>query len=305
MNKDSVAFNYMMVILVMMIWGLNVVILKVLVDELPPLPMTAVRITIASVTAYLIIKMSYTFRKVTKNELFLIIISAIFGVIIHHLFLAIGLTTINASNAALILALVPVTTAVFASIFLGEAVTLLKFLGFVLALIGVFFIQGASFSEFVMSKGELIVFISMFAQALGFIFTRKVTITLDSKQVTSWSMIVGSTGLLLLSFVLDFEGVQEIASPNPFYVYILLIVSAVGATALGYIIYNSSIQKVGASNTVVFNNLVPFFGLVFSVIFLNEAVSLEQIIGFLFIIIGIIFGTGYAEYKFLKRRNKV
>lgn len=295
----------MMVILVMMIWGLNVVILKVLVDELPPLPMTAVRITIASVTAYLIIKFSYSFRKVTKNELFLIIISAIFGVIIHHLFLAVGLTTINASNAALILALVPVTTALFASIFLGEAVTMLKFLGFVLALIGVFFIQGASFSEFVMSKGELIVFISMFAQALGFIFTRKVTITLDSKQVTSWSMIIGSAGLLLLSFVLDFEGVEELASPKPFYIYILLIVSAVGATALGYIIYNSSIQKVGASNTVVFNNLVPFFGLVFSVIFLNEVVSLEQIIGFLFIIIGIIFGTGYAEYKFLKKRDRV
>lgn len=182
---------------------------------------------------------------------------------------------------------------------------MLKFLGFVLALIGVFFIQGASFSEFVMSKGELIVFISMFAQALGFIFTRKVTITLDSKQVTSWSMIIGSAGLLLLSFVLDFEGVEELASPKPFYIYILLIVSAVGATALGYIIYNSSIQKVGASNTVVFNNLVPFFGLVFSVIFLNEVVSLEQIIGFLFIIIGIIFGTGYAEYKFLKKRDRV
>lgn len=304
MNKDSVVFNYMMVILVMMIWGLNVVILKVLVDELPPLPMTAVRITIASVTAYLIIKFSYSFRKVTKNELFLIIISAIFGVIIHHLFLAVGLTTINASNAALILALVPVTTALFASIFLGEAVTMLKFLGFVLALIGVFFIQGASFSEFVMSKGELIVFISMFAQALGFIFTRKVTITLGSKQVTSWSMIIGSAGLLLLSFVLDFESVQEIASPKPFYLYILLIVSAVGATALGYIIYNSSIQKVGASNTVVFNNLVPFFGLVFSVIFLNEIVSSEQIIGFFFIIIGIIFGTGYAEYKFFKKRDR-
>jgi drug/metabolite transporter (DMT)-like permease len=293
-----------MVILVMVIWGLNVVILKVLVSELPPLPMTAIRVTIASITAYLFIRLTQSFRRSTKNELLLIVLSAICGVILHHLLLAIGLTTINASNASLILALVPITTAMFAALFLKEAVTRLKFLGFILAFVGVFFIQGASFTSFNMSKGELIVFISMIAQALGFIFTRKVTVTMDSKQVTAWSMLIGSCGLLILSFILDYDGVQAMLSPKPGYVYTLLIISAFGATALGYIIYNASLQKVGASNTVVFNNLVPLFGLIFSSLFLNEVITMEQITGFIFIVAGIIFGTGYAEYVFLKQRKQ-
>ncbi|MFD2829134.1 DMT family transporter [Corticicoccus populi] len=305
MKKDSLLFNYLMVILVMLIWGLNVVILKVLVDELPPLPMTAVRVTIASITAYLFIRMTQSFRRATKNEFLLIVLSAVCGVILHHLLLAVGLQTINASSAALILALVPITTALFATLFLKEAVTRLKFLGFVLAFAGVFFIQGASFTSFNMSTGELVVFISMVAQALGFIFTRKVTVTMDSRQVTAWSMLIGSFGLLILSFVLDFEGVKEITAPHSMYIYVLLIMSAVGATALGYIIYNASIQKVGASNTVVFNNLVPLFGLIFSSIFLNEIITTEQITGFIFIVAGILFGTGYFEYIFSKyRKNK-
>lgn len=303
MNRDSLLFNYLMVVLVMLIWGVNVVILKVLVTELPPLAMTTVRVTIASVAAYFLIRVSSRFRRTTKNELFLIIMSAICGVILHHLLLAVGLTTINASNAALILALVPITTAIFAAIFLKEAVTFLKFIGFVLAFIGVFFIQGASLTEFKISQGELIVFGSMVTQAFGFIFTRKATVTLDSKQVTAWSMLIGSTGLLILSFVLDIDGVGEMLTPKPMFVYLLLLASALGATTLGYIIYNASIQKVGASNTVVFNNLVPLFGLISSVVFLNEVITASEITGFIFIVAGILFGTGYLEYVFSKKRT--
>ncbi|WP_250129862.1 EamA family transporter [Jeotgalicoccus sp. WY2] len=64
-------------------------------------------------------------------------------------------------------------------------------------------------------------------------------------------------------------------------------------TGFGYIIYNSAIQQIGAGQTVIFNNFVPFFGVVFSVIFLNEMITASQVIGFIFVVIGVLFGTGY------------
>lgn len=80
---------------------------------------------------------------------------------------------INASNASLILALVPLTTAILAFLFLGEQLTKLRMIGFILALTGVFFIQGGSFSNMQLSQGELILFIAMFVQAISFIFVKR------------------------------------------------------------------------------------------------------------------------------------
>lgn len=72
----------------------------------------------------------------------------------------------------------------------------------------------------------------------------------------------------------------------------------------GHLIFSASIQKIGAAQTAVFNNFVPFFGLVSSAVFLNETIALSQVVGFLFIVTGVLFGTGYIEKQREKRLRK-
>jgi drug/metabolite transporter (DMT)-like permease len=302
-DQKRLLLIYGLVFFVTAIWGLNMVLIKVLVEHLPPQTMTAFRIMMAGITALIIIVLGKSFRRLSKREWIYTLLGCVFGVILHHSLIAIGLTIIDASNASLILSLVPLTTAILAVLFLGEQLTKLRIIGFILALTGVFFIQGGSFSNMQLSQGELILFIAMFVQAISFIFVKKATATLDSKQVTTIMYLLGSIGLLIISFITEPKGFNEMTSAT-FFIYFLFIVSGVVATGVGYIVFYAAIQQIGAGKTAIFNNFVPFFGLVFSALFLNETITASQLIGFVFIVAGVLFGTGYIEKQWAKKHNR-
>ncbi|TWT07685.1 DMT family transporter [Planococcus sp. CPCC 101016] len=304
MNQRQLLLTYGSVFLVTAIWGLNMVIIKVLVEDLPPQTMTAFRIMMAGVTALIIIVLGKSFRRLSKREWIYTLFGMLFGVVLHHLLIAVGLTMIDASNASLILALVPLTTAILAVLFLGEQLTKIRIIGFLLALIGVFFIQGGSFSGMQLSQGELLLFIAVLVQAISFIFVKKATATMDSKQITTIMYLVGSIGLLIISLITEPEGLPQMTSASPF-TYFLFIVSGVVATGVGYIVFNAAIEKIGAGQTAIFNNFVPFFGLVFSALFLSETITIPQLIGFVFIVSGVLFGTGYIERVWVNRRRRI
>lgn len=303
MKERGLIFTYGLVFFITAIWGLNVVFLKVLVENMPAQTMTAFRIMIAGVTALIIVLFTKELRRLTKREWTFTILGMIFGVMAHHLFLALGLQSIPASNASLILALVPIATAVLGVIFLGEKLTKARITGFVLALFGVFLIQGATVDAFSLSIGEGMLFMSMFAQAISFIFIKKATATLDSKAVTTVMYLSGSIGLLILALVMEPSGLEGMAEASVG-VYAVLFMSGIVATGIGHMVFNSAIQKIGASKTAIFNNFVPFFGVIFSVIFLKEVININQIIGFVFIVTGVLFGTGYIERVLKKRKLK-
>ncbi len=303
MKERGLIFTYGLVFFITAIWGLNVVFLKVLVENMPAQTMTAFRIMIAGVIALIIVLFTKELRRLTKREWTFTILGMIFGVMAHHLFLALGLQSIPASNASLILALVPIATAVLGVIFLGENLTKARITGFVLALFGVFLIQGATVDAFSLSIGEGMLFMSMFAQAISFIFIKKATATLDSKAVTTVMYLSGSLGLLILALVMEPSGLEGMAEASVG-VYAVLFMSGIVATGIGHMVFNSAIQKIGASKTAIFNNFVPFFGVIFSVIFLKEVININQIIGFVFIVTGVLFGTGYIERVLKKRKLK-
>ena len=303
MKERGLIFTYGLVFFITAIWGLNVVFLKVLVENMPAQTMTAFRIMIAGVIALIIVLFTKELRRLTKREWTFTILGMIFGVMAHHLFLALGLQSIPASNASLILALVPIATAVLGVIFLGENLTKARITGFVLALFGVFLIQGATVDAFSLSIGEGMLFMSMFAQAISFIFIKKATATLDSKAVTTVMYLSGSLGLLILALVMEQSGLEGMAEASVG-VYAVLFMSGIVATGIGHMVFNSAIQKIGASKTAIFNNFVPFFGVIFSVIFLKEVININQIIGFVFIVTGVLFGTGYIERVLKKRKLK-
>ena len=303
MKQNKNMLIYLLVFIIMVLCGLNIVILKLLVTELPPATMTAFRIMIAGVTTLCILVLTRSFRKMTKQEWIYILLGTLFGVVLHHSLLAISLTMIDASSAALILALVPLTTVILAIFFLGEKLTGARLLGISLALAGVFFIQGESFTSFEFSLGEVLIFTSMLVQAISFIFIKKATATIDSKQITTMMFLTGSIGLVILSFIIEPGSFSQMFTASPF-IYVLFIFSGMVVTGFGYIIYNSAIQQIGAGQTVIFNNFVPFFGVVFSVIFLYEMITASQVIGFIFVVIGVLFGTGYIEFIFSQRNRR-
>src|SRR5699024_12715762 len=111
---------------------------------MPAQTMTAFRIMIAGVIALIIVLFTKELRRITKREWTFTILGMIFGVIAHQLFLALGLQSITASKASLILALVPIATAVLEMIFLGEMLNKARITGFALDLFVRLLLKGST-----------------------------------------------------------------------------------------------------------------------------------------------------------------
>ncbi|HHY21696.1 MAG TPA: DMT family transporter [Bacilli bacterium] len=303
MNRSKLLI-YFSLVLVMFFWGMNVIALKVLVTSFPPIMLTAFRVFIAGVLVTVVVLFKNEIRRLTRREWGYLLLSSLFGIIGHHIFLTYGLVNTTASNSSIILALLPLTTALLARVLLGEQLSRSRFLGIILGFIGVMFIvlQG----ELQLGKqalGDFYIFLCMLFQGLSFITIKNLSNTLNSRQLTAMMLIIGSIAMFFISLFVEASPLQAMMSGTSF-AWLLLIGSAVLATAVGQMIYNRSIHQLGASEAAVFINLAPFFGLIGSVVFLGEEISWKQMAGFIFIVIGVILGAGVLD-KRIRRRKKL
>lgn len=298
--------TYGLLIIVMAIWGLNVVAVKYLVEYFPPVMMQSLRIGIAGLCAIIVLYFIKDLRRLTKREWGFTALAALFGQVGHHSMLAIGLVETSASNASLILGLIPLTTAIFAMFFLGDQLTKLRLLGIISGFAGVTFVvlnpaEGISG----VSQGDLYVFVSMVSQVISFIIIKVVTNTLSSRQMTGVMLLLGSVSLFVLSFFFEPQSLSEITVQNQT-VWVIFFSSAILATGLGHLLYNAAIQKIGAGQTAIFNNCVPLFALIGSFFLLGEPIYLSQLVGFFFIVCGVLLGTGYIEQiLYTKRKHRL
>src|SRR5699024_10289504 len=125
------------IVFVMFLWGLNVVAIKVIVDQFPTVTITSLRVFIAAIIVWLILMVKKETRLPNKKEFIFILFATFTGVVGHHYFLSVGLTETTASNSGLILGTVPLTTSIFAAILLKEKLTILRIIGLVIGLSGV------------------------------------------------------------------------------------------------------------------------------------------------------------------------
>jgi drug/metabolite transporter (DMT)-like permease len=301
----SKPFVYLSLVAIMMIWGLNVIALKILVNHFSPVTLTSFRIFTAGLVVILILFFIGQLRKLTRKEVMYIGTAALFSVVAHHLFLAVGLTKTTASNAGLILGLVPLVTSVLAIVFLGNRFTVFRFIGILLGFTGVVFVvlNGKSGIHHV-SIGDFYIFLSVISQAISFIMIKKATETLDARVMTGWMLLFGSALLFIISLWMEPDGLSSMTNWTPS-LWVIFLASAVLATALGHMFYNKAIQQIGAAESAIFINLNPLFSLLGAYLFLGESISHSQIMGFILIVIGVILGSGVLdESGVLSRRSK-
>ncbi|MBU6079930.1 DMT family transporter [Allobacillus halotolerans] len=296
---------YLILFLVVAAWGFNVTATKILVTNFTPVTMTAARIFVAGVFVFIFLTFMKRVRRLTKREWRTVAIASLFSVVGHQYFLSVGLTETTASNGGMILGTVPLMTAIMAVIFLGDRLTWVRVVGFLLGITGVSFIViigNEGLSE--ISIGDVHVFLSVIAQAISFIIIAKASPTLDPRLLTGYMLVIGSIGLLGIGLVLEPNGLDSLFGQSNIGIWAIFLASAVIATALGHMFYNDSIGKVGPAATAIFLNLNPFFALISAVLFLDEVIGFAQVLGFFLILVGVFFGSGAYEEMRRKRRLK-
>lgn len=294
---------YWMLVGVMFAWGANVPMLKFIGTHVPPVTVTGIRILMASLAVFLILKILNILRLPTKREWKYILVGSLTNVLLHHLFLNLGLAVTSATSGGLILGMGPILTAISAAIFLKYFPSKLQWLGLLLGISGVTIAVLVGSTGLDTNIGDLYIFISILSQVLSYMVVVKAARTLDPRVMTAYMMGVGSIGLIITSLILEPGGMVEFLDAPPMF-WLIFLASGLISTALGHMIYNYAIGQAGATQSAIFMNLNPLFAMILSSIFLGEILTLRHIIGFLFIVAGVMLGSGAAEDLYKKHKAK-
>ncbi|WP_077329183.1 DMT family transporter [Virgibacillus siamensis] len=296
---------YILLLVVMLMWGLNVSAIKVLVSAIDPILLTSFRVMTAGIMVLIICKIMGIFRLPYKHEWLTILYIAVFNVILHHSLVAVGLEITSGINGGLILGTMPLVTVLMAFIVLRQRITWLRMSGFILGFIGVVMttLSGAGGLAAV-SIGDVIVFIGVLVQGFSFMLISKLKPTLDPRLVTGYMLTLGAVVIFLVSQAFG-AGIHQITNLIAWPLGAIFLFSAIFATAFGHMTYNYAIKKVGPAETAIFINLNTLFAVTGAAVFLHEVIKINHIIGFLFILCGVFIGTGALEHVIKNRKQKV
>jgi drug/metabolite transporter (DMT)-like permease len=280
-------FVYFLMVVVVMVWGVSWPIGRIVAQSLNPLTAAFFRFTIALPFFFMAaILVEKNIKVERKYHLKLAILGGL-QVTLYNFFFLSGLRYTSSSDATLIIAINPSLTAIIASkLYLDEKLTVNRIFGLVIALLGVFVVVSQSPNVDVDNRnlGNLIIFFAALTWATFAAFARPLLKTIKPLTFTAWASFYGWIFLVILSPI-DGTWFVDISLK----IALSLIYLALAAGVFGNIVFNSSVKAIGPSRAAIFVNLVPMFGIVSSIILLEEKFSYWYLVALFFILMGVYF----------------
>lgn len=290
--QDPTKMNriFFLLLFVVVLWGINVVMLKYLTRYYPPLALVPIRLCLATCLLLPCIVRKYGFLRPEPRAWKYIFGVAAFAIFLHQITMTWGIAHTSSTHAALILGLNPLFTTVLASLLIGEHFTRAKGLGILLGFSGVLLVVSGKEAGSATFIGDFVMFGATLTAVIGSLFVKKATTSLPPLVVTAYSHFAASVALMVMGISVNstwyFEGAFD---PLPI---VVILFSSLVNTALGALWWNTGIQQVGASTTSLFQNGIPVVGVFASAAFLGEVLNWTHLAALLLVLTGVSLGTG-------------
>ncbi|MCE7734159.1 MAG: DMT family transporter [Candidatus Heimdallarchaeota archaeon] len=283
-QNQSQKLTYILLTFTAFFWGSAFPVAKIVTEKLPPATAALYRFVIALPIFFIIAKVK-TGQVGIKLKYHAY--AAIFGIqqvaMYNYLFFK-GVSLTSASNATLIVSTGPIIIAVIASfLFADERLTRGRIVGLISAFVGVVLI--ITFSPNKESgglTGDLIIFLSAVIFATYTLFSRYCFKFMSPYVLTAWGAFYG----IIVLFFLSLPERDETKTIDGDLILALLYLS-LAAGVIGFLVYNWGANEIGPTRASIFVNSVPMFGVITSVVILDEVFSVWHVISFSMIVAGV------------------
>ena len=260
-------------------WATNIMIGRLVRDQIGPLTLTAARYVVASIVFAFVLRARPVQERRLGKDWLMLGAMALTGVVLFAPTLYFGLSYTQAINGTLINGIGPLLTAAFAAWLLREPFSGRQLLGAVLALGGVavllFGSASGSSKALSLNVGDLLIVLAVTFWALYSVATRRVVRDRSPVSATALSMFLGLPVLLVLA-ILEYR--VHPAAWTPRLVGLVVYVGLVPA-ALGFLCWNAGVKLLGAGGAMVFYNTLPLYGALFGFMLLGETLGLAHLAG--------------------------
>ncbi len=263
-------------------WGLNFVLLKVLVGVLPPHTMNTFR-TLVAAAGFLMLSRGAGLRRIPRRDALWILAFGFVGNGLFQWFLMEGVLRTPASIAAVANATNPAWLALVAYLWLGERLSLSGYLGIALAGLGVALLGfGGGGGE--VGVGVLLLVLASLAWAVYSVSAR----TVGSRYPLLAWVSLGYVGGMLPYWLFNLPGLFALDYPGvPLWAWVGVAASGLLANLVAYLAWMRGVQLLGASKAGVWQNLAPVLGALGGYLFLGERLPAPALLGGVLVLAGV------------------
>ncbi|MFZ5898194.1 MAG: DMT family transporter [Bacillota bacterium] len=279
------------IVTAILIWSVSFVATKIALNTFPPLGLGLVRFGMAVVLLGSFLAIRKEIEKTTPVDLAKLVVSGFLGITVYFTLENTGVKYSTASDAALIVASYPAITMLLETLIFRVKFPVISFVGVGLAIAGVYMIVSISQSSEATDRlfGNILLVLAGVVWACYNFVTRTVVSNYSMSTITFYQVAAGAIGFLPFIFLEADHWTMPTGDS-----LIAVIYLGVFCSLLAFYLYAYGLRQVSSSTAVMLMNLVPVFGVLFSVVILHEAVYLKQIVGGTVVIIGVMLSVSSA-----------
>lgn len=273
------------------LWGASFLYIRVAAPVVGPVFLVLLRVGIALLALVLyayLLKIPFSIKNEQKKYLLLgLINTALPFVLISY-----AEIHITSSFAAILNATTPLFTALVARVWLKEAFTLQRGLGLLVGFIGVCILVGwsplqLSFTTILAVSASLM---AALFYGLGSTYAKKY---FDASPLSlSIGQLMGSTLCMLPAAAFDVPTVFPSVT-----IILSILALAILSTSFAYLLYFHLLREVGPTQTAYVTMLVPAFGVIWGMLFLDEPMTIGTLVGMCFILLSVAFFSNLSLPK--------
>ena len=266
-------------------WALQFTCIKLVQDQVGSLFTVWGPMTLATIMLYPLIRLEAKGAKKTdrrSSDILIFLLLAVVGVFPGQVLITWGTRMSLASNAALLMLTLPVSTAFLAFLFLHEKMTPIRWLSFGLAIIGVVMCSDIDFRTLNFGKGYLYGNVLIFLGTLGSAFYnsygKKILERYSPTEMlffTYLAMFVIMTPLTVAQEPGVFANIPHLSLRT----WIGLVLLTFFHNYLSMVLFLKALKQLDAIQAALSNYLITFFGIPIAAIWLKEKLTSLAIIG--------------------------
>ena len=257
-----------------LLWGGNAVAAKKVLSEISPFVVTMLRFAVFS--CLLLLFSGYREGRQclpALRQLPTLFLMGLFGTVVNNGVQFTGLMYSTAINCVVITAFGPAITGALAAVMLNERLNGRQWLGVAISSVGVVVIaSGGSWARLAglsFNWGDALFLFACLGWSLYSILGRRVMKALSPLATTAWAGSFGTLQMLILCLLQGFDGSVPLTGQN----WVWFAYMCIGSGLVAFTLWNVGVAAIGPNRASLFINLIPLFGILFSVLLLGEVVG--------------------------------
>ena len=281
--------NDLLMLSAVLIWGINFSVLKVALQYFSPLAFNAVRFSLATLVMLLALRWQRESFAVSRSDLLPAIGLGLLGHTLYQLVFINGMARTTPANASLLMATAPIFVVIYGRILGIERTNRVVWAGICVSFAGILLLVLGGGGNVRLGGSTVLGDALVLGAAMlwaGYTTGSKPLLARYSPvKLTTSSMVFGTIPLVLVSIPSLLH--QDWRAPTTG-AWVGLLYSAVFSVAIGYVVWYTSVRRVGSARTAIFSYLTPVVSVLVSWLFFGYPLAPLQLAGGAVVLAGLV-----------------